>query len=76
MHTQYIKLIKTFMDGRGKKLHYIFYIQEEYAAMDNHPHRFSYLNLLAVSDVVIEDGKIVKNRYENNEELFDKMFGI
>lgn len=76
MNTPYIKLTKCFMDPHGKRSKFIFYIKEEGFASDNHPHKLAYLNLLAISDIVLENGELVKNKYVMNEDFFDNMFGV
>lgn len=74
--TTYIKLMKSFRDSKATPSHFVFYIKEEIASTDNHPYRFSYLHLLAMADVALKNGEIVKNRFTTNEELFDILMGV
>lgn len=72
----HIKISKTFLDGSGCRSSWVFYINEELAATDNHPHRFSYMRLLAMSTIALKDDKVEKCRFHSNEEMFDGLMGL
>lgn len=74
----YIKIKKRFYDPKISLWNsYVFYISDE--VVDRYSSRnifFSYMNLLAMAEIVIKNDQIIKNRRLDLEEIFDNVMGL
>ena len=70
----HIKITKSFYHIHTQNWDtFVFYMEEE-ISRDNSkiPNFFSFMKLMAHSNVVLKNGTIVKDRFGNMEELLDK----
>ena len=74
----YTKIKKRFYDPEISLWNsYVFYISDE--VVDRYSSRFrffSYMNLLAMAEIVIKNDQIIKNRRLDLEETLDSLLGI
>lgn len=70
----HIKIVKLFYNDQNQEWNkFVFYMDEEISWNNAKiPFFFSYMKLMAHSNVVLKNGTIVKDRFGNMEELLDK----
>lgn len=74
----YIKIKKRFYAPEISLWNsYVFYISDEVVERNSSRNRFfSYMNLLALSEIVIKNDHLIKNRRLDLEEIFDNVMGL
>lgn len=74
----YIKIKKRLYDIKIDIWNtYVFYIDDDIVDQNRHkPGFFSYMNLLALSEIVIKNDQLIKNRRLDLEEVFDNVMGL